>query len=162
MLRRRQLMTMQNVLYEARNLSFDGTEATIINTGVYLFTADNINRDFEFVAEGILGPMPVNNSTIIGAKYDKNAYGFLVRTSGGTSIAYNGTIFVTTDQKATVIVRRVNGVITLTGENITNPGVQFTNSVFSWPLMLGCAVENNGRPHRYATGSIDHVIVKWL
>ena len=165
MLRRRQLMTMQkssNVLYEARNLSFNGTAATLIDTGVYLFTTNNINRDFEFIAEGILGPTPVNNGTIICAKYDKNAYGFLVRTTGGSSTQYAGTIAVTTNQKATVIVRRINGAITVTGENITNPGMKFKNVAFDWPLVLGCAVDNNGAYYRYAQGSIDHVVVKWL
>ena len=166
MLRRRQLMAMQkpsNILYEARNLSFDGTEATIIDTGVYLFTADNINRDFEFVAEGILGPRNQDgNKTLICAKHNGNSTGFLVRTTGGTSTGWAGTIAVTPDQKATVIVRRINGKITLTGENITNPGMKFKNETFDWPLVLGCAVDDDGTYYRYAPGSIDHVMVKWL
>ena len=151
-----------NVAYEAYNLSFDGTNSTVIDTGVYLFTQENINRDFEFIAEGIVGAN-ISNSTIICAKHNGNAYGFLVRTTGGTSTNYNGTIFVkSTPNIAKIIVRRENGVITMAGENITNPRAQFANGVFGWPLVLGCAIDDDGSNYRYATGTIEHVKLTWL
>lgn len=151
-----------NVAYEAYNLSFDGTDSTVVNTGLYLFTAENINRDFEFIAEGIVGTS-INNSTIICAKHNGNSYGFLVRTTGVTSTTYNGTIFVKpTPNIAKVIIRRENGVITMSGENITNRKVGFVNNVFAWPLVLGCAIEDDGSHYRHATGTIEHVRVTWL
>ena len=151
-----------NVAYEAYNLSFDGTDSTVINTGLYLFTAENINRDFEFIAEGIVGAN-ISNSTIICAKHNGNSYGFLVRTTGSTSTTYNGTIFVkSTPNIAKVIIRRENGVITTSGENITNPNASFVNNVFAWPLVLGCAIDDYGSHYRHATGTIEHVKVTWL
>lgn len=151
-----------NVAYEAYNLSFDGTDSTVIDTGVYLFTAENINRDFEFIAEGIVGTS-INNSTIICAKHNGNAYGFLVRTTPSSATTYKGTIFVqSTPNIAKVIIRRENGVITVSGTNITNRNVSFTNKVFGWPLVLGCAIDDNGSHYRHATGTIEHVKVTWL
>ena len=152
------------VAYEAYNLSFDGTTSTVINTGVYLFTAENINRDFEVVVEGIVGRTTnTNTNTIICAKHNGNSYGFLVRAAVNTSTAYNGTIFVKPmPDSASIIIRRQNGVITVSGTNITNPGVNFTNDVFAWPLVLGCAINDDGSYFRYATGTIDHVLVKWI
>ena len=151
-----------SVAYEAYNLSFDGTGSTVIDTGVYLFTAENINRDFEFVAEGIVGNSS-SQDTIICAKHDGNAYGFLVRTNGNTFITYKGTISVKgTPNSASIIVRRQNGAITVSGTNITNPKVSFTNKVFDWPLVLGCAIDNDGNYYRHATGTIAHVKVTWL
>ena len=155
------MQKLENIIYEASNLSFDGTAATIINTGIYLFTQENINRDFEFIAEGIYGPINSTN-TIICAKHNGNAYGFLVRTHNNTSTTYAGTISVINNQKATVIVRRQNGILSASGTGIKNPGMSFNNMVFNWPLMLGCAVDDDGNPYRYATGTIDHIIVKWL
>ena len=162
--RRRELLLMQNPLYEGFNLSFDKTANTVIDTGVYLFTQKNINRDFEFIAEGICGDFNSGeNNTILCAKHDKNAYGFLVRTSGGNGTTYNGTIFVKkTPNVASIIVRRINGVISLTGENITNPTIKFSNNVFNWPLVLGCAIDDNGNWFRFASGTIQHVMVRWI
>jgi hypothetical protein len=42
-----------------------------------------------------------------------------------------------------------------------NPGVNFKNDVFDWPLVLGCAINDDGTYYRYAIGHIDHVLVKW-
>ena len=166
MYRRRILMSGEkeevdpSILYEAYNLSFNGSN--YIDTGVYLFTQENINKDFEFIAEGIVGPNGGNN-TIICAKHNANSYGFLVRTSNSTNTSYKGTISTLASPNiCEVIVRRVNGAITLSGTNIKNPSVEFTNSVFNWPLVLGCAVDDNGNLYRYATGTIEHVKFRWL
>lgn len=164
MLRRRGLMhNVSRYIYEASNLSFNGT-SDCINTGVYLFTQENIDRDFEFIAEGIVGNGNIHtgDSTIICAKYDVGALGFLVRPTGSTSLNYKGTIYVKHNTNSTVIVRRINGVITLSGTNITNPTIQFTNAVFNHPLVFGCALQNDGTPYRYCPGTIAHVTVRWL
>lgn len=168
MYRRRMLMSKKeeqqidpSVVYEAFNLSFNGSN--YIDTGVYLFTQENINKDFEFIAENITGPTNQSSNTLICAKYDSAAYGFLIRTTGNNNTQYKGTIFVKgTPNYSTAIVKRVNGVITLSGTNVTNPNVQFNNNVHNWPLVLGCAIDNNGNPYRYAKGKIGHIVVRWL
>ena len=151
-----------NIAYEAYNLSFDGTDSTVIDTGVYLFTQENINKDFEFIADGINGTGAVSSNTIICAKHNGKSYGFLVRPYNSTSTTYKGTIYVKNDSNAIVIIRRVGGVITLSGENITNLGVQIDNGVFDRPLVLGCAVDDDGSRYRYAQGTIQHIKLKWL
>lgn len=153
----------EQIAYEAYNLSFDRTTSTAIDTGVYLFTQENINRDFELVAEGICGDYFSDSDTIICAKHNGLSYGFLVRTSGRTETKYKGTISVKSSPNiARVIIRRKNGVISLSGINITNPGVEFINNVFDWPLVLGCAMADDGKLYRAAQGTIEHVKVKWL
>lgn len=150
-----------NIAYEAKNLTFDGTN--YINTGVYLFTDENINRDFELVAEGINGSDTVASSgTIICAKYNGKSYGFLVRLNGGSYTNYNGTISLKMNYDNSLIVRRVNGVISISGDQITNPKVKFTNTVFEHPLVLGCAVDDDGTYYRYGHGTIQHIVVRWL
>ena len=147
-----------NVAYEAYNLSFDGTASTVINTGVYLFTAENINRDFEFVAEGIIG-MDKANETIVCAKHNGKAYGFLIRVQNSSLTQYNGTLYVW-PVPASIVVRRINGQLSASG--INNPTVALTNNVFDWPLVLGCAINDNGALYRFKRGTIDHVKVTWL
>lgn len=150
-----------NIAYEAKNLTFDGTN--YINTGVYLFTDENINRDFELVAEGINGSDTVASSrTIICAKHNGKSYGFLVRLNGGSYTNYNGTISLKMNYDNSLIVRRVNGVISISGDQITNPKVKFTNTVFEHPLVLGCAVDDDGTYYRYGHGTIQHIVVRWL
>lgn len=165
LIRRRGMIKKEDasyVAYEAYNLSFDSSLSTYIDTGIYLFSPENIGRDFEFLAEDILGVAGATEQTIICSKQDSTSYGFLVRTTTRTDTAWNGTIHVMYGVDATVCVRRINGVITLSGEHINNPSVRIVNSAFNLPLVLGCALQDNGTPYRYASGTIGHVKVTWL
>ena len=148
-----------NIAYEAENLIFDGTN--YIDTGVYLFSEKNINRDFEVVIEDLYGGNSSNN-TIVCAKYNGTAIGFLIRLNSADYTRYNGTISMKINNHNNITIKRVNGIITMNGEVITNPTVQFTNTVHNHPLVLGCALQDNGTPYRYATGTIGHITVKWL
>lgn len=148
------------VIYEAENLAFDGTN--YIDTGVYLFSEENINRDFEVVIEDLYGNYETGSRTIVCAKYDSEAIGFLIRLNDSTSITYNGTISMKASYNNNITIGRINGVITCEGSIINNPKVKFTNTVHNHPLVLGCALQDDGTPFRYATGTIGHIIVKWL
>lgn len=148
-----------NIAYEAKNLTFDGTN--YINTGVYLFSEKNINRDFEVIIENLYGKGDSNN-TIICAKHNGNAYGFFIRCNGSTNTTYKGTISVKKQYNNNIIVKRINGVISVSGNTITNPRVQFTNAVHNHPLVLGCAVEDDGSYYRYEQGTIGHIVIRWL
>lgn len=147
-----------NVAYEAYNLSFDGTESTVIDTGVYLFTAENINRDFEVVVEGIIGGSEANK-TIVCAKHNGRSCGFLIRVQNNTDVKYNGSLYAW-PVPASIVVRRINGQLSASGTN--NPTVALINSVFDWPLVLGCAIDDNGNLYRFKRGTIDHVKITWL
>lgn len=156
-----QRQEQSNVLYEAYNLSFNGVD-DYIDTGVYLFTQENLNRDFELIAEITPWSKTDNNATIICAKHNGNSYGFLVRANGLTYTQYNGTVFVSKTARSEIVIRRINGIFTLSGTNITNLGVSFVNNAFNWSLHLGCAIDDDGSRYRYAKGTIDHIVVRWL
>lgn len=157
---RRNLLLSQPA-YEAWNLTFDGTINTVIDTGVYLFTTENINRNFEVIIENLYGKGNSNN-TIICAKHNGNAYGFFIRCNGSTSTTYKGTISVKKQYNNNIIVKRINGVISVSGDTITNPKVQFINAVHNHPLVLGCAVEDDGSYYRHDQGTLGHIVVRWL
>ena len=165
LIRRRGMIKKEDasyVAYEAYNLSFNKSLSTYIDTGIYLFSPQNIGRDFEFLAEDIRGVAGVTEQTIICSKQNSTSYGFIVRTTTRTDTAWNGTIHVMYNVDATVCVRRINGVITLSGVNINNPSVRIVNTAFNLPLVFGCALQDDGTPYRYATGTIGHVKVTWL
>lgn len=158
---RRNLLLSQPA-YEAWNLTFDGTANSVIDTGIYLFNEENINRDFEVVIEGLHGNDVNGTNTVICAKYNDNAYGFLVRLNSSSSATYNGTISMKANYDNYLIVKRVNGNISISGDKITNPKVKFTNAVFNHPLVLGCAVDDDGTYYRYGHCTIQHIVVRWL
>lgn len=151
-----------NIAYEAWNLSFDRSTPSCINTGVFLFTEDNINRDFEVEITDLYGSYTDSSETILCAKHNGNSYGFLIRINSSTSATYKGTIAVKKDYNNSIVIRRINGVISVTGDKITNPKVQFTNAVHQRSLVLGCAVDDDGTYYRYGTGTIGHIVVRWL
>lgn len=153
-----------NIAYEAWNLSFHETKRESINTGLYLFNEENINRDFEVIVEGLYGETNNGTNTILCAKHNGRAIGFLIRILTTANRQYAGTIFAM--QKVVndvIIIRRINGVLSVEGNTITNHPVPFNpNTVFDWPLYLGCAIDDNGKPYRWATGTIGHIVVRWL
>lgn len=161
MARRRQLLMIPHgIIYEGFNLDFDGTN--YIDTGAYLFTEENVNRDFEFIAEGLSGQRSGSGtSTLICAKHNGQALGFLLRPYLSTSAAYHGILYYDPLLKPTIVIKRKNGVISYNDDVITNKGVIVDNGVFDWPLILGCAINDDGTYFRLAKGHIDHVLVKW-
>lgn len=148
--------------YEAWNLSFVRSTPSYINTGVYLFTKENVDRDFEVEITDLYGSYTDSSETILCAKHDGNSYGFLIRINSSTSTKYNGTIAVKKEYNNSIVIRRINGVISVNGDKITNPTVEFTNAVHQWPLVLGCAVGDDGTYRRYGTGTIGHIVVRLL
>lgn len=157
---RRNLLLSQPA-YEAWNLTFDGTANTVIDTGVYLFTSQNLNKDFEVVIENLYG-IGSSNNTIICAKHNGNAYGFFIRCNDSTNTTYKGTISVKKQYYNTITVKRINGVISVSGDTVTNPKVQFTNAVHNHPLILGSAMQDDGSYYRFEQGTIGHIVVRWL
>lgn len=165
MKRRRILLSGSNILYEAKNLVFDKDSNTEIFTGVYLFSADNYLKDFECRVIGIEGsPVNTGTLTLVSSRDPDNNVGFLIRPNGLSDHIYKGTISTPkTDQKANVIVRRINGVLSVTGDYITNQPVPFApNAIYDKELVLGCALNSAGYAYRRASGTIDHIIVRWI
>lgn len=156
-----------SIAYEARNLSFDGTN--YINTKLQLFSQENINRNFEVRIVGIQGDYQKSaTETLVCAKENSQAIGFLIRPSGWTERKYNGTIYIKRSTPGTMVIRRVNGVLSCEGSNITNQPVPFAaNTVFDYPLIFGAALYvyysvDSIQPYRYCAGTIDYICVRWL
>lgn len=157
----------EKIVYEAWDLSFTASNKQYIDTGVYLFTEENINKDFEVVIEGLCGTYSSQINTIICAKHNGLAYGFLIRCSGLSDRDFSGTIHVEKSPYVNnIVIKRINGVLSVEGDKITNQTktelVPFNNTVHEHPLVLGCALQDDGTPYRYATGTINHIVVKWL
>ena len=162
-LRRRLLMGKAGVAYEAWDLSFDASEYTYIDTGVYLFTQDNLNKDFEIIIDNLYAPSGQTRiKTMVCAKDNVSSSGFLIRPTGDTETAYKGTIAMKAAYYNHITVRRIGGVLSAIGEVITNPGFAFKNESHEYPLILGCSFDDNGNRTRYITGTIGHIVVRWL
>lgn len=161
--RRRALMaeSKSNIAYEAYNIVTDGTN--YIDTGVKLFSAENINKDFEVSLIGLYGATATDsgNQTIVCAKYDSTGAGFLIRVRNYTGTALTGTFIIKTGTNSTVIFRRINGIITVEG-TVLNPNNTIVNDIFDHPLVIGCALRDNGTPYRFYAGSLEHIIIKWI
>lgn len=153
-----------NIAYEAWDLSFNATKKESINTGIYLFNEENINRDFEVVVDDLYSNTGDGQMTILCAKHNGLSLGFLIRVYNTNNRQYAGTIFAKKSAINDVItIRRINGVLSVEGNTINNQPVPFKpNTVFDWPLYLGCAIDDNGKPYRWATGTIGHIVVRWL
>lgn len=158
MTRRRDLLDSAT-LYEASNLIFTGSN--YIDTGIHLFTSENINKDFELVAT--VNFASDSQNTFICHKKNSNAYGFFVRAHTNAS-PYSGTIVVKPNIDVTLTVKRINGVLSVTGDNVYQPNKtpDFINNVHDQPLVLGCALDDNGSPYRYAKGTIKYIKIKLL
>lgn len=162
-LRRRLLMGKAGVAYEAWDLSFDADKYTYIDTGVYLFTQDNLNKDFEVIIDNLYAPSgQAQTKTMVCAKDNVSSSGFLIRPTDVTSLIYKGTIGMRAANYNYITVRRIGGVLSATGEVITNPGVSFKNEAHEYPLLLGCSVDDDGTRTRYINGTIGHIVVRWL
>lgn len=149
--------------YEASNLTFDGTN--YINTGVSLFSSENINRDFRITVDGITpntsqGTGGVAERCIIGSMSETSPYpGFVVRA--GILNPGRGVISLTNNASSNLVIERISGVITVTGAEKYNAGTYTT--VFDIPVTLGCELNSDGvTPFRYMGGTIDHIKIQWL
>lgn len=148
------------IAYEGWNLSFN--RSNYIDTGIYLFTEENINKDFEVEITNLYGSAKNNEETIVCAKHNGNAYGFLIRLNGKTT-NYTGTINMSKNYNNHIIIKRVNGIISVTGKKfVDESSIRFTNEVHQWPLILGCAINDDGSLYRFAQGTIGHIIVRWI
>jgi len=159
------LVTATAVLpaYEASNLTFDGTN--YINTGVSLFSSENINRDFRITVDGITpntsqGTGNATERCIIGSMLETSPYpGFVVRA--GIANPGRGVISLTNNASSNLVIERISGVITVTGAEKYNAGTY--NTAIDTPVTLGCELQSDGvTPFRYMGGTIDHIKIQWL
>ena len=160
-MRRRAMMlesSDKSVLYEAYNLVFTGSN--YIDTGIKLFSEENIGRDFELYADLVTGAGDTSSSVITCKKEGGATCGFVVRNDQKPA-SWAGNVMLYTNAATTITIRRVSGVYTLEGR-VYASNFPPDNIAHDMPLVLGCALDANGNPYRYAYATINHIIVRWL
>lgn len=160
------------VVYEHKNpIYFDG-EKGFINTGLCLFTSDNIDKDFEisFTIDSIESGY-VNQATIINVKREISPFpGFVYRLySSDNTIKFEskaGTGTGSSNKQSDVKdvkLSRIDRKIYLQINNGQDKEVyDFTNftSYYSVPLTIGASLDGEGKPFRYFKGTLSNIVIK--
>ena len=161
--------------YYGDNLYFNG--ASLMNTGIALFTAANFDRDFDITLDidnvtynsGQTG----NYNTVINAvNHNTSPYhGFLIRRNASTyflkcttgpsnvaetQIGLNDVHNIRISRTSKILYGDLN-----TGSNLTQIG-DFTNynTRFNWPVFIGADSDNNNPSFRYFKGEMSNVTIK--
>lgn len=161
---------MQVVYTHTEPYVFNGT-SDYINTGLKMFTEENIDKDFEVSFDiDSIGSNNVNQAVLLNGKDEgRNTYpGFVYRiytngtirfdSKGGTG---NGASDPTNSVQ-NVKISRINKKMYLTindgQEKEVYDFTTFTN-YHSVPLTLGAALKN-GTPMRYFEGTLSNIVIK--
>lgn len=172
--------TGMDVVYEATNLTFDGSN--YVDTNVALFSEDNIGKDFKVILYGLyadnnLGTDSKTQRCILGALYEVEPWpGILVRASPGV-----GCLAIAHGYKyAAMMIQRTNGVISadwllndVVYKRLSNTGSSQTancavgalgdmrrcTTAHDTTLTLGCEKQADGTPFRFCGGTIERVVI---
>ena len=146
---------------------FDGTN--YINTGIQLFSEENIGKNFEISFELTnVGSNQVAQATLFNAMQEKNPYpGFVMRAMTNTSnLEFNSPkiknrtgININTTQK--IILKRYNDVyyIKINDNDMERLG-SYSGGTFDVPLTIGASLDGSGNPWRYFKGTMSNVNVE--
>ena len=146
---------------------FDGTN--YINTGIQLFSEENIGKNFEISFELTnVGSDQVAQATLFNAMQEKNPYpGFVMRAMTNTSnLEFNSPkiknrtgININTTQK--IILKRYNDVYYIKiNDNDMERLESYSGGTFDVPLTIGASLDGSGNPWRYFKGTMSNVNVE--
>ena len=171
-----QWLSIPKQIFTADNIQFDGSYLNIVDTGMYLFSAENIHKNFEVSFEITSINTNKNETTIINTKDESGAPypGFVLRINSSKklnlkadSTASNSFIknnmALNSIQKLSII--RINDV---TYYSINDANYQtmldFSNiaRTFDAPLALGGIIKPNGGREREFKGTLSNVVVKFI
>ena len=151
--------------------TFNGS-SDYINTGLCMFTKDNIDKDFvvSFKIDSILSGY-VNQAVLVNVKLEKNPYpGFVYRlyTSGSTikfeSKAGTGDGASNKQSEVQYVkISRINRKMYLSiNDSLEKEVYSFVdfNNYYSVPLTIGAALDGNGNPFRFFKGTLSNILVK--
>lgn len=156
--------------YTKSEATFDGTNN--INTNVYLFEENTINRDFE-ISFDIVEQSDVRSSldTMVSAM-DETGYpfsGIVYRWNGGANkhqlaVNVDGRDEKEYDANTTKVnIKRINGVIYLrlnNGETETVKDINALTKTFYVPLTFGSSLDGKGKPQRFFKGTLSNLYVE--
>lgn len=164
----------ERTVYQANGMIFDGTN--YINTGVCLFSEENINKDFdiEFTIDYIERNDQIDQDTILNAKYEKEQEkypGFVVRKLRGdlekTEISARG---LSRNQKIyyhgawegkKITISRINNTIYYSMGNGSRIEL-YTQDAYKYhntPVTFGCGLDGDGNPWRYWKGQLSNMSI---
>ena len=169
------------------NAVFNGTSATFINTGVNVFSAANINKDFEIrfrfvsVDSDMFSVSPTQPTMFNVKDESNNKYpGFNIRFNGttskmspshrwgGSTVSSPSSGIATSNAPVDFIYKRTNGVITLqysyngfTSEVLTliNQSSWTLNQPFATNVAFGGYFDSNNQPGRVFKGTLADMII---
>lgn len=149
------------------------TNNKYIDTGIYLFNNDNINKDFEisFTIDNV--STYENQATIVSSMYEASSPwpGFVFRISTSDSMfllraGYNGNAnwFVPYTAKDIKIYRQNKKLYYSVDGGTPVQTVDYTNfdSTFNYPVTIGAGLDVNKKPRRYFSGTLSNISIKIL
>ncbi len=162
---------VENVIYKADSLTFDGTN--YVNTGMQLFSEANYNRNFniKFKITEIL-PTTVSQTTIINSKLEKESEGypgFAIRKSGDSKSEFAGRGVAEKRMSYSnanlidkeIIISRIDDKIYYSIDGVNYEW--FTqNKKFDIPVTIGCSLNENRNPWRYFIGTVTNVSIEFV
>ena len=172
------------VVYYASSVSFDGTVNSIVDTGIELYSAENVNKNYliKFTVESynnaydtpsnidnnnaptIISDMLETNQPYPGAVFrvykvnGKSAYNCKINDSHITSYVNNKEL----EPGLNVEIARENGKMYYKiGSNIYTTAVTYNASIdtFNIPLTIGGSINENGEYFRPFNGTLKDVVV---
>jgi len=155
-----------SVFYD--ELVFDGNN--YINTGIKLFSEENINKNFEIYFDiDEISPPPYNaQAAIINSMREVSPYpGFVFRhRNNETEVEFNSPSIsnkiYSLSNTNSVYIKRYNDVyyIQINGENLVNLGKSKNSTTFDVPVTIGASLDGSGNPWRFFKGKLSNVYVK--
>ena len=139
-----------------------------INTGLNLFSRENIDKNFEISFKIVSRDATTSQATMINAKLEEEPYpGFAYRVTSDLiqdqlSISAGESTYKKNYNRADIeriSIKRVNGILYLKINDGSYQQVLDTTSLtpFDIPLTIGASLDSNGNPWRYFKGTLEDI-----
>lgn len=157
-----------DILYQAENLVFNGTNSTFVDTGVKLLSSTYSGKDIKIVIKGFYFKKHSSNyDTILACKYESDPWPGLKIGLGLFGITNTADISVGDGTRIDeLVIHRYSGVWTLDVFNSMNShfleiAVPDFNAALenTQNLVLGGATKADGTGQRYSEGSFSSIVV---
>ena len=148
-------------------LIFDGTN--YIDTGIYLFSEENINKNFEISFDITnIESTQTSQATLINSMEEISPYpGFVIRHSGNTTIEFNSPSIgnksgINTNTLNKLLLKRYNDIyyIKINEDNLIKLGKQEVQTIFDVPLTIGASLDSDKNPWRFFKGTLSNVKIE--
>ena len=152
-------------------LVFDGTN--YINTGIYLFSAENINKNFEISFDIVSRDTTDNLATIVSCMDESGSPwpGIVYRVQSETldEFSANTTTLLGVENRYNksninkVTIKKLDGFLYINfndGQDEQLLDMSTFTQPINVPLTIGATLDRNGNPWRYFKGTISNIDIK--